>query len=456
MARDLDHATEAAITEQGQILEEWYSGLERVFEKTDRHQDPQVQKLVSSEINLQLPVHRWYTLKEAFSAQFPMWVIDHITNKHNLPVERVLDPFLGGGTTGVALAQAGVDVVGIEYNPFIRLVSQVKSEAEHVNIRQVRHFITRINWTHLATNNVTIPALSTLHNAEYFRPSDIATLLGLANHIQSSKLRRVDRRFLLVGVASAIDSIVNLRKDGRALRYVEKPDRPVVSEAIYAAWSTMLDDLADVHFTGEFEVLEGTATRLDQVLRRSACEGLFDAVLCSPPYLNNFDYSEVYKLELWLLGFIQSYSQWRELRSATIRSHHSVKFHSTNYLASNPATYNLSRRLADMVTSPCLGTDEARHRMGPVILGYFDDMYLAFKQVWRTLRPGGILTYVVANSRHGFLPVATDVLLGEIAQHIGFEPLEIIILKQRNGRTRQKRFLRESVVIMRKPETSDQ
>jgi DNA modification methylase len=30
----------------------------------------------------------------------------------------------------------------------------------------------------------------------------------------------------------------------------------------------------------------------------------FDLILTSPPYPNNIDYSEVYKLELWLLGFI--------------------------------------------------------------------------------------------------------------------------------------------------------
>jgi DNA modification methylase len=217
----------------------------------------------------------------------------------------------------------------------------------------------------------------------------------------------------------------------------------------------MLGDVEAVQFRGEFRVLRGTATNLQQILHRSRGKARFDAILCSPPYLNNFDYSEIYKLELWLLGFIQNYSQWRQLRSATIRSHHSVKFTSTNYLAKDPATQDLSQRLTEMTTSLCLDTHEARHRMGPVIMGYFDDMYLALQQVWQALRPGGILTYVVANSRHAFLPVATDVLLGEICQRIGFEPLEIVILKKRNGRTRQKKFLRESVVIMRKPENSN-
>jgi len=41
--------------------------------------------------------------------------------------------------------------------------------------------------------------------------------------------------------------------------------------------------------------------------------------------------------------------------------------------------------------------------------------------------------------------------MGEIARCIGFEPLGLVVLKKRNGRTRQKLFLRESVVFIRKP-----
>jgi hypothetical protein len=89
--------------------------------------------------------------------------------------------------------------------------------------------------------------------------------------------------------------------------------------------------------------------------------------------------------------------------------------------------------------------------MPPIIKGYFDDMYLTLKEQFRILRPGGFLIYVVANSRHANLPIATDVILGEIARNIGFQPVELDVLKKRNGRTKQKNYLRESAVIMQKP-----
>ena len=104
-----------------------------------------------------------------------------------------------------------------------------------------------------------------------------------------------------------------------------------------------------------------------------------------------------------------------------------------------------------METSDCLQTERTKRDMNGLITGYFDDMYLAMNEQFRVLRPGGQLAIVVANSRHKFLPIATDVILGRIAEQIGFIPKELIVLRRRNGRTRQKTFLRETVVFLEKP-----
>ena len=37
------------------------------------------------------------------------------------------------------------------------------------------------------------------------------------------------------------------------------------------------------------------------------------AWLLLPPYLNCIDYSEVYKLELWLMGFVSDQKRFREV-----------------------------------------------------------------------------------------------------------------------------------------------
>ena len=62
-------------------------------------------------------------------------------------------------------------------------------------------------------------------------------------------------------------------------------------------------------------------------MNRSAC------VPYSPPYLNCIDYTEVYKLELWLLELVKTQAEFRQVRLGTLRSHPSVKFAERDDLA---------------------------------------------------------------------------------------------------------------------------
>src|SRR6266487_2914356 len=50
-------------------------------------------------------------------------------------------------------------------------------------------------------------------------------------------------------------------------------------------------------------------------------EATIDLIITSPPYPNNIDYNEVYKLELWLLGFATTADGFLDLRRQTFRSH---------------------------------------------------------------------------------------------------------------------------------------
>lgn len=424
-------------------FEEWYAELQRPFQVHDLHSE--LSPLVSGVSNRQLPIHRWFTLKEAFSAHLPGWIVEYLGENFDARISRVVDPFVGGGTTGVALAQRSIAVDGVEYNPFIRLVADTKSQYPLLSKSEIEYAVSQLDLVP-PSEVIEIPALSTLSDPKYFRPSDIQTLLNVISQIRNLGISGPIRNFLLLGVATSIDDVANLRKDGRALRYEEKHNRPDAGMALRQRWRAMLEDVEQTDFSGTFQVFDGTATDLS-ILPDS---GSYDLALYSPPYLNNFDYSEVYKLELWLLGFLSSVNNWRELRRSTLRSHPSVRFAETLVLEQIPEMADIADWLSRMATSECLRDDRTKREMKQVIKGYFDDMYLALQQQYLALKTGGYLVFIVGNSRHKSLPVATDIILGAIAQRLGFEPLQILILKKRNGRTRQKTYLRETAVIMRK------
>jgi hypothetical protein len=186
--------------------------------------------------------------------------------------------------------------------------------------------------------------------------------------------------------------------------------------------------------------------------------GLF---VYSPPYLNCIDYTEVYKLELWLLGFVRTQKEFRELRLGTLRSHPSVDFPERGYLdgiRAEPA--------AELVENVSAFTTWAHRRgeTGRTIRRYFEDMYRVFQEQHRVLEPGGWIACVVGNSTFSRrekvgrvsqelwrLPILTDVLLARLAELAGLEHAQIWRARDLRPRNVSQGAARESVVVARKP-----
>jgi hypothetical protein len=64
----------------------------------------------------------------------------------------------------------------------------------------------------------------------------------------------------------------------------------------------------------------------DSRQQRSRRFGPFDLCVTSPPYLNSFDYSDVYRPELFLGKFVDSNEALRRIRMSTVRSHVQVSW----------------------------------------------------------------------------------------------------------------------------------
>src|SRR5437899_1218852 len=124
-------ATTSAEQELEQI-EYWYRQLQSNFSVYDLDKATGAQ-LLDSQAGVTLPVHSWYILKEACAPQLPIWALERIEAHYGAKIRRVLDPFVGCGTTGLALSSRSVQVDGIEYNPFIRFVATVKANAHRID-----------------------------------------------------------------------------------------------------------------------------------------------------------------------------------------------------------------------------------------------------------------------------------------------------------------------------------
>ena len=282
---------------------------------------PSLGSLVVSGANENLPIHRWFKYKEAYSAQLLHRILPYAEGEATSGLV-LLDPYCGVGTSLLS-AQLNPGFIsfatGIERNPFVAFVARTKLGWPTIETKELE----RIGIAVLAAANETSPTLPEL--------SSIRTGRCISRHIAGRLLSIRDaildfpesttRDALLVGLAAAIEPLSRVRKDGRALRLVDRSHQHVVP-LLRQKWVEIQLDVSRMQAAYRNLVKTRVQEGDGRTLGAAGIEiNSIDLVLTSPPYPNNIDYSEVYKLELWLLGFVNSSSQFLRLRKSTLRSH---------------------------------------------------------------------------------------------------------------------------------------
>ena len=185
-------------------------------------------------------------------------------------------------------------------------------------------------------------------------------------------------------------------------------------------------------------VVNGDSRRaIDDLSRKD-----FNWSIFSPPYPNNIDYTEVYKLEGWVLGFYTNADDLREQRLSTLRSHPSVRFPDI-YLSGQS---DLVKAMGALVQPMLDVIPKGRYELGRVQLvkGYFDDMLRVFQSIRRHMALEGRVACVVGNSVHATgtdqFVIASDLVLAAVGELAGFRVDEIRIARQLHRRGRGLRM----------------
>jgi hypothetical protein len=249
-----------------------------------------------------------------------------------------------------------------------------------------------------------------------------------------------------------MSSASGLREPFKTLRIVDRP-RQVVANVVASKWRDITIDVVlgkeTMKRAGDGCVLVGDG-RLPSTLGVS--NESVDMVVTSPPYPNNIDYSEVYKLELWLLGFVSDGDEFLQLRKKTFRSHPSSDLANiSSTFLDEVKTGKLRAALRPVLQRTSEHKEAWRERL---VLGYFSDLWTALHEQFRCLRKGGMAYLVLGNSLHGASDapylIPTDIITGTIGECAGFELERISIARSLKRRLSGNHFLRESVVVFKK------
>ncbi len=425
---------------------------------------------VNGEINKLYPedraIHDWYR----FVLSFPPHLVREYLQRFEIePGCCVLDPFCGTGTVLVECKKLGIPSTGIEANPMAQFASKVKvdwnidpdgllrhaQQVAEVALAQLRsEGIEDIAFFQAIQNDHPLRTLSSeslqLLLTNSISPLPLHKTLVLLDCLEQYRDEQYFQHELLALAKALVHSASNLQFGPEVGVGPAKHDAPVIA-AWLAVVRTMRDDLykvqhmkdtpASVHLADSRQIL--------QVLEPDS----IDAVITSPPYPNEKDYTRTTRLESVILGFIRNKADLQALKCGLIRSNTRGVYKQDDddqWVKEHPEI----QQIADAIEARRieLGKTSGFERLYPRVTKlYFGGMAKHLADLRCILRPAAQLAYVVGDQASYLrVMIPTGRLLADIAQSLGYELVSIDLFRTRLA-TATKAQLREEVVVLRWP-----
>ena len=414
--------------------------------------------------------HQWYR----FVLSFPPHLVREYVAKFGLDSNnQVLDPFCGTGTTLVECQKLGIPVFGLEPNPVAFFASQTKLRWNIDPQSLLRHAmkVARLANRRLEQDGFfdedafrlldqpvgTKSKLRSLPDEAYdllltnsISPIPLHKTLVLLEILAENHDECFSQHERLALATALVNGIGNLQFGPEVGVGPAKSDVPVVS-----LWLNGVRAMAQ-----DLENLPKPTTANSTVHQADAREGApmlpansVDAVITSPPYPNEKDYTRTTRLESVLLGFIQSKHDLRALKKTLVRSNtRGVYKEDTDDLlvAGHPQIESIAAAIEKRRIE--LNKDSGFERLyARVTKLYFGGMSRHLAGLRRVLRPGAQLAYVVGDQASYLrVMIRTGQLLAGIAESLGYEVVGLDLFRTRLA-TATKEQLREEVVVLRWP-----
>ena len=424
-------------------------------------------------------VHDWYR----FVLSFPPHLVRDYACRFGLAAGRgepegvVLDPFCGTGTTLVECKKLGLASVGMESNPMAHFASAVKVDwaVDGGALRRYAHDVAGAAARTLACQGIRDCAGAPLLAADSPAPAagsatplrglpaEQARLL-LTNSISPLPLHRtlvlldaIDdngseplRRSGRLALANALVRHVGNLKFGPEVGVGKaKSDAPVLD-----VWLQGMNAMArDVD-----ALRDRTDVPAQAMLADSRDTGALEpqsvaAVITSPPYPNEKDYTRTTRLESVILGLVRDRAHLRQLKQTLVRSN-TRSVYKADTDDREVADHASIAKIADAIEQrrqalgKTSGFERLYHRVTRL---YFGGMRRHLASLRPALKPGAKLAYVVGDQASYLrVMIRTGELIAEVAQSLGYKVVTIDLFRTRPS-TATGDQLREEVVVLEWP-----
>ena len=321
-------------------------------------------------------------------------------------VGTVLDPFMGSGTTAIEGLLSGFNVLGVEIDPFARLITEVStkffSKGELQSLQNTFNAIMK-SWDAAMPREEYIPNLSNIRY--WFSEENFADLLKLKTCIYQLCEDNWSLKFFKLVFADII------RPCSKAERQTLKPyiskRFEKVSASVHASFNKSFKSYFEAicEFSNVFQDQSSLFTWSGNNALNFQTNEAVDIAITSPPYLNSIDYTRCIKLE----------SAWIDCSDDDI-----IKVVKNNQVGDESrktkelSTFDAIKPYVDEIA--CLDL-----RRAFIATKYFDDIFNNLSRVYESLRVGGSYHMIIGNSSIRGVPIPTHELIAKLGELVGFE-----------------------------------
>jgi site-specific DNA-methyltransferase (cytosine-N4-specific) len=179
-------------------------------------------------------------------------------------------------------------------------------------------------------------------------------------------------------------------------------------------------------------------------------ENQFSGVITSPPYANRYDYTRTYALELAYLGVNEDIFNLRQSQlSCTVENKpklNDLEKHYEKTGQSDRFKLILNTVQSNKTLSEINAALEKRLKLGeinnkgvlPMINQYFTELTFVFSELYRVCKSGAYVAFVNDNVRYAGEIIPVDLLSTNLAEQVGFQPVNVFVLPQRKGNSSQQ------------------
>lgn len=392
--------------------------------------------------NLSRSRHGWVRLTPAYSVR----LVEQILTNHSDAI-RILDPFSGTATTGLAAAQAGLHCDLFDINPFLVWLARAKCANYSQNeINQALKMADQIIlYAQQISSQVDLwfPPISSIER--WWFPQRLTPLAKIYKALGGAVPDPSPTKdLLLVAFCRLIMQWSNAAFNHQSLSFRADTGQLRLFDESEEIYQVFLNNVREIVPDAE-EAVPGTAQALIRDSRQITVDAgsRYDIVVTSPPYPNRMSYIRELRPYMYWLGYLTEAREAGELDWAAIGGTWGI---ATSRLTDwTPANDYFALPRLGFLVKEIAQTSEILSRY---IHKYFEDMAAHFVSLYDAVVPGGWLYYIVGNSKFYNTVVPVEQMFADLMRISGFEDTRIEVIRKRNS----KKELFEFLVSARKPQ----